>query len=71
MKISSEHFFESIDKKFCNYPFILFYGSNHGLVNLLFKLSLNKLSIDTNDPFSVSRLNIQNLIDNPSCLSET
>ncbi|MDA9171423.1 hypothetical protein N9O69_05020 [Alphaproteobacteria bacterium] len=53
-----------------NYKFILFYGSNHGLVDLLFKSSLKKLSVDANDPFIVSKLNTQNLIDNPSSLSE-
>ena len=71
MKINSEHFLDTIDNKLNNYQFILFYGSNYGLVNLLFKSLLNQLSIDTNNPFTVSKLNTQNLIDNPSCLSET
>ena len=70
MKISSDHFLNSINNDRINYRFILFYGSNHGLVDLLFKSSLKKLSVDTNDPFIVSKLNTQNLIDNPSSLSE-
>ena len=70
MKINSDHFLSSINNKCLNYKFILFYGSNHGLVDLLFTSSLKKLSIDTNDPFIVSKLNTQNLIDNPSSLSE-
>ncbi|MDB4239040.1 hypothetical protein N9835_01685 [Alphaproteobacteria bacterium] len=70
MKINSDHFLNSINNERIDYKFILFYGSNHGLVDLLFKTSLKKLSIDTNDPFIVSKLDTQNLIDNPSSLSE-
>ena len=70
MKINSDHFLNSINNERIDYKFILFYGSNHGLVDLLFKSSLKKLSIDTNDPFIVSKLDTQNLIDNPSSLSE-
>ena len=70
MKINSEQFLATIINKFNDYQFILFYGSNYGLVNLLFKTLLNQLSIDINNPFAVSRLNTQNLIDNPYCLSE-
>ena len=70
MKINSDHFLNSINNKHIDYKFILFYGSNYGLVDLLFKSSLKKLSIDTNDPFIVSKLDTQNLIDNPSSLSE-
>ena len=70
MKINSDHFLNSINNKRIDYKFILFYGSNYGLVDLLFKSSLKKLSIDTNDPFIVSKLDTQNLIDNPSSLSE-
>ena len=70
MKINSDHFLNSINNKRIDYKFILFYGSNHGLVDLLFKSSLKKLSIDTNDPFIVSKLDTQKLIDNPSSLSE-
>ena len=70
MKINSDQFLSSINKIFNNYQFILFYGSNHGLVELLFNSSLKVLSIKKNDPFAVSKLNTQNLIENPSCLSE-
>ena len=70
MKINSDHFLSSINNERTNYKFILFYGSNHGLVDLLFTSSLKKLLIDTNDPFIVSKLNTQNLIDNPFSLSE-
>ena len=71
MKINSDNFLQSINNKFIDYQFFLFYGSNNGLVNLLFNSSIKKLSVDTSNPFTVSRLNIQNLIDNPYCLSET
>ena len=70
MKINSDHFLNSINKDRIDYKFILFYGSNHGLVDFLFKSSLKKLAVDTEDPFIVSKLNTQNLIDNPSSLSE-
>ena len=70
MKINSDHFLNAINNDLINYKFILFYGSNHGLVDLLFKSSLKNLSVDMNDPFIVSKLNTQNLIDNPSSLYE-
>ena len=70
MKINSEHFLDFINNDSNYYQFILFYGSNHGLVVLLFKSSIKKLSIYTNDPFTVTKLFTQNLIDNPPCLFE-
>ena len=70
MKISSENFLKSINKEYCDYSLILICGSNQGLIDLLFKSLLKKKSVDINDPFTVSKLNIENLIDNPSCLSE-
>ena len=71
MKIKSENFFDSFNAESNDYKFFLFYGSNFGLVDILFKSLLKKLVIDINNPFTVSKLNMQSLVDNPSCLSET
>ena len=71
MKIKSENFLKFISDSSNNFKFILFYGSNAGLVNLLFRKVVSTLSIDVNDPFNVSKLNAQSLTDNPYALIDT
>ena len=71
MKVNSDKFLDFISNKNGSFPYILFYGTNTGLVNLLYNTTLKSMSIDINDPFVVSKLNIQNLIDNPHSLIET
>ena len=70
MKIKSTDFLEFIKFNLNNYNFILLHGPNYGLVNLLYNNVLNKLSIDINDPFNVSKINTQKMLDDPSILSE-
>ena len=71
MKIKSENFLNFIKTNSNNFRFILFYGPNIGLVNLLFNKVIKELSIDVNDPFNVSKFYTQNLIDEPYILTDT
>ena len=71
MKIKSENILNFINNDSNNFNFILFYGSNIGLVNLLFNNVIDTLSINVNDPFNVSKFNAQNLIDNPYIMIDT
>mgnify|MGYP000663327782 FL=1 len=71
MKIKSENFINFISNDFNIFKFILLYGPNIGLVNLLFSKAINVLSIDVNDPFNVSKFYLQNLIDDPFILIDT
>lgn len=71
MKIKSENILKFINNDSNNFNFILFYGSNIGLVNLLYNNVIDILSIDVNDPFNVSKFNAQNLIDNPYVMIDT
>ena len=71
MKIKSENFLKLINDNSNKFKFILLYGSNSGLVNLLHSKVVSVLSIDVNDPFNVSKFNAQNLIDNPYALIDT
>jgi len=70
LKIKSTDFLEFIKFNLNNYNFILLHGPNYGLVNLLYNNVLNKLSIDINDPFNVSKINTQKMLNDPSILSE-
>ena len=71
MKIKSENFLNFIKINSNSFKFILFYGPNIGLVNLLFNNVISELSIDVNDPFNVSKFYTQNLIDDPYILTDT
>ncbi|MDC1260718.1 hypothetical protein N8014_03980 [Pseudomonadota bacterium] len=71
MKIKSENFANFINDNQNIFKFILLYGSNIGLVNLLFTKAINVLSIDVNDPFNVSKFYSQNLINDPNILIDT
>lgn len=70
MKIKSTNFLEFIKFNLNSYKFILIHGPNYGLVNLLYNNVLSTLSIDINDPFNVSKINTQKMLDDPSILSE-
>ena len=70
MKVNSENYLNHINNKKNQYKFILFYGTNNGLVNSLFNATLSTLSINSNDPFDVSKLTTENIVENSSCLTE-
>lgn len=71
MKIKSDDCLKYIKNNSKNYKFILLYGPNIGLVNLLFNNIINTLSIDVNDPFNVSKFDSQYLINYPCAISDT
>ena len=56
MKITSDYFLESLKANFDNINIIFLYGNNLGLVELLYKKTLDVLKININDPFSVSKI---------------
>jgi DNA polymerase III delta subunit len=71
VKIKSENLINFIKNKSNNFRFILLYGPNIGLVNLLFNKVISELSIDVKNPFNVSKFYTHNLIDYPSILTDT
>ena len=71
MKIKSENFINFIKNNSDIFRFVLFYGPNFGLINLLFNKFINELSINVNDPFIFSKFYTQNLIDDPYILTDT
>ena len=70
MKIKSENFFNSFKKNNNLHNVFLLYGPNFGLVNLLYKKTIDLLSIDINDPFNVSKIDGNEFKDNPSILND-
>ncbi len=68
MKIKSDIFLNYIEKNFNQNKIIFLYGSNFGLIDLLFNKSIELLSIDTNDPFNVSKIDGSEFKENPFIL---
>ena len=65
MKINSDHFVENLKTRFDNINIIFLYGNNVGLVELLYKKTLDVLKININDPFSVSKIDGEEFKDHP------
>ena len=70
MKIKSENFLSTLKINKFSYNIFLFYGPNFGLINLIYKKTINLLSINLNDPFNVSKIDGNELKDNPSILND-
>ena len=70
MKINSENYKNNLKKDFDNINIIFLYGPNTGLIDLLHKKTLQIHEIDTNDPFSVSKIDGNEFKDNPSILND-
>jgi DNA polymerase III subunit delta len=70
LKIKSENFLTLFKNNYGSHNILLFYGPNFGLVNLLFKRSIELLSIDLNDPFNVSKIDGNEFKDNPYILND-
>ncbi len=51
-----------------NINIIFLHGTNIGLIDVLYKKTLELLKIDTNDPFSVSKIDGNEFKDNPTVL---
>ena len=65
MKINPDKFVESLKKNLDNINTILLYGSNIGLVELLYKKTLDILKIDIYNPFNVSKIEGEEFKDRP------
>ena len=70
MKIKSDNFLTSLKNK-NSYKIILLHGPNFGLVNLLYNKTLDVLSIDLNDPFSVSKVDGTDFKENSTILNDS
>ena len=68
MKIKSENFLDHIKNNVNTYNLILFYGPNFGLVEMLYNNAIKALSIDKDDPFTVSKIDGNDFKENPSLL---
>ncbi len=68
MKTNPSLYEDNLKKRLENVNVIFLYGTNIGLVDLLYKKTLEILQIDTNDPFGVSKINGDEFKDNPSVL---
>ena len=70
MKINSKYFEYNLRENIQNFNIIFLYGTNVGLVELLYKKALKILKVDTTDPFSVSKLDGTEFKENPSILHD-
>lgn len=68
MKIKSENYLNYIKHNINTNNLILFHGTNYGLVDLLFKKTLEILKVDINDPFHVSKIDGHVLKEKPYIL---
>ena len=70
MKIKSENFLTTFNNYKNSHNIFLLYGTNLGLINLIYKKTIDLLSIDLNDPFNVSKIDGNEFKDNPSILGD-
>jgi len=70
LKINSKYFEHNLRENIQNFNIIFLYGTNIGLVELLYKKALKILKVDINDPFSVSKLDGTEFKENPSILHD-
>ena len=68
MKIKDSSIESLVLQKGDQFNLYLFAGTDYGLSNKRFKTLVNSLGIDTNDPFSCSKLEQEDLENNPSRL---
>ena len=71
MKIKSENFEDYIKNNYKNNKIIFLYGSNFGLVELLYNKSIKLLNINVADPFNVSKINGSEFKENPFILIDS
>ncbi len=70
MKIVPIFYEDNLKNKLKNVNIIFLYGSNIGLVELIYKKTLEILKIDTHDPFTVSKIDGNEFKDNPLVLND-
>ena len=71
MKVNSKYFEDNLKVNKDNTNIIFLYGTNVGLVELLYKKTLQLLKVDTNDPFNVSKIDGSEFKENPSILHDS
>ena len=71
MKVKSENFEDYIKNNYQKNKVIFLYGSNFGLVELLYNKSIKLLNINITDPFNVSKINGGEFKENPSILEDS
>ena len=70
MKLKSENFEIHIKNNDEKFKIIFLYGSNFGLIELLYKKSIELLNIDTKNPFNVSKIDGSEFKENPFILED-
>ena len=70
MKVFANQYLQFLDKNCNNFNIIFLYGTNNGLINLLYRDTIKNLKIDETNPFSVSKIDGNELKENPSVLSD-
>ena len=70
MKIKSDIFSEHIKNNIKQNKIIFLYGSNFGLIDLLYNKAITLLQIDTNDPFNVCKIDGNEFKENPFILED-
>ena len=70
MKVHANQYLQFLNKNYNNHNIIFLYGTNNGLVNLLFRDTIKFLKIDESNPFLVSTIDGNELKENPTVLSD-
>ena len=70
MRVRVDNYLQFLKKNHNKYNIIFLYGYNDGLVNLLFRDTINILGVDENNPFLVSKIDASQLKENPSILND-
>ena len=70
MKIKSDIFSEYIKNNIKQNKIIFLYGSNLGLIDLLYNKAITLLQIDTRDPFNVCKIDGNEFKENPFILED-
>jgi len=68
LKISPDIYLNNLRTNFENINIIFLYGTNIGLIELLYKKTSKLIGIDDSDPFCVSRIDGEEFKNNPSVL---
>jgi len=70
LKIHANQYLQFLNNNYNNHNIIFLYGTNNGLVNMLFRDTIKSLKIDENNPFLVSKIDGNELKENPTVLSD-
>ena len=66
----ANQYLQFLNKNYKNHNIIFLYGTNNGLVNILFSDTIKSLKIDENNPFLVSKIDGDELKENPTVLKD-